>query len=246
MDLAQKAASEIRLCTNASLLTTKNQERLKAYPISQIALSIDGTDEKSYAFMHQGGSFKRFIVNAKTLSANFGERVILSSLLCEQNLASILELPKLAHSLGIKTLNFTQFRPHQNALLRGNREGCAQKLIETLEALKLKGQELNLEMYFEAYAKDPLLNAWVVKEKALHKVPKDELFCPLPWMYTSILSDGTLFPCCGDFKLENIKEYTFEGIFEHEYLSRLRSLLFQGEIPKACLECSHGSLLFCL
>ena len=245
LDLAKEATQEIRLCTNASLLTIKNQERLKDYPISQIALSIDGTDETSYAFMHQGGSFKRFLSNAKALSVNFGEQVILSSLLCEQNLTSILELPKLAYRLGIKTLNFTQFRPHKNALLRGIREASAKKLIETLEALKLKVQEFNLEMYFDGYAKDPLLNAWILKEKALHQVPKDDLFCPMPWFYTSILSNGTLFPCCGDFKPEPIKEYTFEGIFEHEYLTRLRSLIFQGEIPKACLECSHGSIKFC-
>lgn len=60
--------------------------------------------------------------------------------------------------------------------------------------------------------------------------------CFFPWNFTSILSDGRLFPCCGDINPVNMEKYNYDSIFNNEILLKLRKAL-HTEMPSVCKEC---------
>ena len=62
--------------------------------------------------------------------------------------------------------------------------------------------------------------------------------CRLPWIMTSLLCNGKIFPCCGDFMPETPKEGNwFNKIYNDTNIIKLRQNLAAGKIPYACLSC---------
>ena len=243
MDIAADCAQEIMLCSNGSLLTEKVQNRLRHYPVTMLYLSIDGADEDSYAFMHRGTSLERFKRHAALAVDNFGESVIFSSLLCKQNLKALLGLPRLAAEIGVKSISLAALRGHSGAIAQGITEATPQEQIQCLEALLDAADQAQVMLFFDSYSRHEQVRAWV---EAHHvKDPADEILkagCPMPWFYTSILSSGKLFPCCGDFKPEPVDGFTLEQVFGHTYLQRLRALIAAQQYPEACNFCGHGTI----
>lgn len=241
MDIAADCAKEIMLCSNGSLLTEKVQARLLQYPLSMLTLSIDGSDEDSYTFMHRGTSLERFKRHASLAVDNFGNKVFFSSLICQQNLQSLLGLPRLAAELGVKSISLTALRSHAGALAQGITEATPQEQIQCLEALLTEAEQAQVLLFFDSYSRHEQVRSWI---EAHHiKDPADDIFqagCPMPWFYTSILSSGKLFPCCGDFKPEPVEGFTLEQVFGHTYLQRLRALIAAQKYPEACNYCGHG------
>jgi radical SAM protein with 4Fe4S-binding SPASM domain len=65
--------------------------------------------------------------------------------------------------------------------------------------------------------------------------------CPSPWNFVSILSDGRLFACCGDIEPVSLESFSFDDIYNHELLRKLRYLLLSSKkMPKVCKNCFYG------
>ena len=65
--------------------------------------------------------------------------------------------------------------------------------------------------------------------------------CPSPWNFVSILSDGRLFACCGDIEPVILERFSFDDIYNHELLRKLRYLLLNSKkLPKVCQNCFIG------
>lgn len=76
-----------------------------------------------------------------------------------------------------------------------------------------------------------------IKSKFLYIL--DNKICKIPWEYTSILSNGYIFPCCGDFEPSPISEYTFDGIFNHDYMTMIRGNILKNKSNSFCNICRN-------
>lgn len=65
--------------------------------------------------------------------------------------------------------------------------------------------------------------------------------CLRPWTSTLILSDGTVIPCCYDYRdewpLGNLKEKSFNEIWNDKPYQEFRSMLLSGNEPIICKNC---------
>lgn len=239
LDSAMEAAEAITISTNASLLTYQKLQALSEYNISVFSLSIDAADEEGYARFRHGGQLATFISNAGMAADFLGDAVIFNAVLFQQNLHSVLELPKLAALTGVSTIALMPLRPHpgsrSNGISTANFEDLKQCLAEMIE----KAVQYNIALSFDGFSGDKKIMDWLAQHSpnmVKGALPKQ---CIIPWHYTSILSSGELFPCCGDFKPAKISTYDFDGIYNHPYLRLLRACISQNRPIPACKACDY-------
>lgn len=239
LDSAMETAEAITISTNASLLTYQKLQALSEYNISLLSLSIDAADEEGYARFRHGGQLATFISNAGMAVDFLGDAVIFNTVLFQQNLRSVLELPRLAAMTGISTIALMPLRPHPGSRSNGINTANFEDLKKCLAALTEKAVQYNITINFDGFRGDKKMMAWLAQfcpGKINGVIPKK---CIIPWYYTSILSSGELFPCCGDFKPTKINTYDFDGIYNHPYLRLIRSNLSRNRIIPACKACNY-------
>lgn len=243
VELAAKYADRLMLCTNGSLLTEKLILKLAYFNFSLITLSINGGDEKSYACFNQGGSLKRFMRHASAATKTFGRAVVFHTVLFKENLETVKLLPYLAKEAGIKTLSLACLREHPAATHRGITRAAQPDLLKCVEEICDLAQIFGLSVFFDGSLNLPKIRTWL-SERGITPPDQDRPTCTLPWYYTSLLSSGKLFPCCGDFE-PSATELSFDGIFNHQYLRMLRGHMLNGNVPEACRSCNHESVCIC-
>lgn len=97
----------------------------------------------------------------------------------------------------------------------------------------------NIKLRFDGFIGNKKILSWLEKNipNSIILPTKDK--CIVPWYYTSILSSGELFPCCGDFQQAKINSYDFDGIFNHIYLQLIRENISKNKLIKACKSCNY-------
>lgn len=218
LKIVSLSANKIVVCTNGLLISEKHCLALEKLSGLKLILSVDATDAATYSLMRKGGSFKLFQQNAIKMRECLGENIELAAVVCRNNLESLKKLPEFAKSLGIKKVNLSPLC--ETGFTKYNKIYPASKpsLAELLIQIDISSKEHGCSIQFA----DPA-------------VYKKE--CTMPFFYTSILTDGSIFPCCGDFEPEKILKYDFNGIFNHPYLTSIRENLARGRRMIACAHC---------
>lgn len=241
LDLMAKKSDSISIVSNGSLLTNAICRTLSGYPITLVALSIDAADTKAYAKFRTGGNLQTFKKNGSYLAEYLGNAVRLHTVMFSENLDSITQMPQVAAEMGIGHISFQQLRPHAAALARGitppapfELESCLKRIIEN--AIKY-----NIILHFDGFfGKESIMQMLTDisgTTSVLRLQPRVGKHCPYIFNFTSILSDGRIFPCCGDFRPAAVIDYSFDGIFNHDYLQCLRALCQQGVPLFPCSQC---------
>ena len=207
-------------------------------------MSIDSPIQKYYEIFHKGGSFNKFIDNASSVVDVLGDKAIFTTVLYRQNIDKIDQLPGLAKKIGINFINLMQLREHNYCIENGLSAINEEDLLKNLHLIIDSAIKYDVKLLFDEYFAKPRImdelksinSNNIVINKSYTK-----LKCNYPWHYTSILSNGYIFPCCGDFKPEKILEYTFDGIFNHKYLRTLRGILSSKQFPSICKQCHFMS-----
>ena len=239
LDSAMETTETITISTNASLLTYQKLQDLSEYNISLLSLSIDAADEEGYARFRHGGQLANFIANAGMAADILGDAVIFNAVLFQQNLHSVLELPKLAAMTGISTIALMPLRPHSGALSNGITTANFEDLKQCLADIIERATRYNIALNLDGFKGDKKIMEWLARfgpGMINCEMPKK---CIIPWHYTSILSSGELFPCCGDFKPAKISTYDFDGIYNHQYLRLIRASISQNRLIPACKTCGY-------
>lgn len=227
LDIIKTKTDSIQIVSNGSLITKEFCLYIKDYPISRIALSIDADNEAAYSIFRKGGNLLTFIKNCKMLVDSWEGNIIFHSVIFNENLQFLSGLPSLAKSIGIKNICFQLLRPHAGSNIRSITP-VNDKNLESILNLIIKNSEKNdISIQFDQYFANQRIMKFLKKYELLCKNIKiinynTNQMCPHISNFTSILSDGSIFPCCGDFVPEKIYDYSFNGIFNHEYLQRLR------------------------
>lgn len=219
LELAGSHSEHIILCSNGSIVSDRLCKLLGKLNGLNLILSLDAADAPTYSFMRRGGTFSTFIKNAKKFRDYLGDRLEFTCVLCGNNLESLKRLPELAASLGVKKITFNLLRETGFTRENGVSPVSSQELATFVAEIDERAKNLDLTITYPA--------------------PLNKRMCRLPFFYTSILSDGSLFPCCGDFKPEKIESFDYQGIFNHKYLASIRSNLISNKAMAACSHCHN-------
>ena len=242
LDLASLNCDSIDITTNANKLSSNIIDSLKNYPLRSVIVSIDAADQEMYEYLRVGSKFDKVISNIRALTQTLGNEIVkLYCVVSDYNTSSLLELPKLAASLGIKYIGIGQLRENEWTL-KNSINRCKQpELLNFLNSFYDELSKYNLTLMIEPFFANSQVMHKFVEHSHLDLVdtsPANNL-CPIPWNFTSILSDGRLFACCGDISPIKIEDYSFDGIINHEILRLLRWLIAKQRLPLACLKCHN-------
>lgn len=227
----------LAISTNGLLLTQQIIRELKQYNFSIFSLSIEASDKYSYEQIRKGGQFNTFVKNAEEMVNYFSDKVVFNSVLFAQNIKSICGLPKLANEIGVRRIGIMRVRMHDYCNSNGISEPSNTDLYEFIDNILENADKYNIKLIFDRSFSYFNLKQHSYRKKNYSLINNNKKLCSLPWHYTSLLSNGSIFPCCGDFKPEILNSYSFDKIFNHEYLLRLRSYFISKNAPKACKTC---------
>lgn len=241
--IATQHCRSLEITTNGLLLTDDIISLFKEVHLAKCILSIDAADESNYKIYRKGGNFTKFCSNAKQLTNSIGQdKVMFYSVVNNKNLDSLSKLPILAKEVGILEIGLGQIRENSNSKINGLSRASQKELIEFLTNICVLADSLNITIVIEEHFASPDMML-TIKRMDLPIIiisNKDKsMFCTMPWFFTSIMSKGELFACCGDIEPQKINEYSFDGIFNHELLRHLRWLIKTGNIPEVCLQCHN-------
>lgn len=244
LDMVAAHADCLNIVSNGSLVDGEAAERLCRYPLGSLALSIDAGDEVSYRRFRQGGELRVFMKNGARLAGRLGPLVCLHTVVFAENLDSLARLPDVAAEMGVSSISLQQLRPTAGSRQRNVHPATGEKLKEGLDRIVASAERRGIALFFDArftnrrgmeHLQDLAQNSTSIR---LQKCVADT--CSQLYAFTSILAEGTLFPCCGDFSPAPIPQHSFDDIFNHEYLQRLRFLHRKQNAPiPPCRACLH-------
>ena len=212
--------------TNAHYLTEKKARDTIASGLDRLIISIDGTDQKTYASYRMGGNLEKVIEGTKNLLAlkqSMGAstpHVALQFLVVGPNEHQIPEIHALGKTLGVdevllKTAQIYEFE-NGSPLIPSNPKYARYK----------KNREGKYEI------KNPLHNQ-----------------CWKMWQSCVITWDGQVVPCCFDkdasHSMGNLNQHTFKEIWRGERYHQFRSSLLKArkEID-ICKNCTEGTRIW--
>lgn len=219
-------ANELVLITNGSRLNEEYSKFLLRFSLPYMLLSIDAADEENYARFRRGGSLGQFLKNV-SLAVALGHKAILHATVFRENLEALLELPALAHKLGLGCISLQQLRAHPGAIARGMHPVVQQDLEAWFARMIVKAREHHIRIMPDRFFGGPAFHAQLCalssKENLLlvEEMPQGQ--CLHAENFAGITANGSLFPCAGDYAPTPLENYSFETIFNHPYLQKLRA-----------------------
>ncbi len=238
LDILASRADGLTLVSNGSMLTGEICGHLARYPVREFALSIDAGSPEAYAKFRRGGNLAAFMANGTRLVERMGAAVRLHATVFAENLPFLDSIPKVAAQMGIHDISLQMMRTHAAATLRGATIPTQAMLARGLEKIIAAAQKNGIVLLLDHYLGAALQHCAKAGDFAAVASTPAARTCEYIHSYASVLSDGRLFPCCGDLRPEPIGEYSFDGIFNHEYLQRLRFIHAAGApLPQPCRLC---------
>jgi len=218
----------VSLTTNGVLLDKKIISELVESGLSDIAVSLDGTDKKT-CYKTKGTDLNQIVKNVKTLRQISNLPIEIWAVVSKENLESLKSIPELAKSLGASYIQFD----HMDEIVSSN----------PFHKIEYNSPELR---EFVAIVADKCKNL-NIKSNAEHLlIPKNNLFnskiCMIPFFYPFIDVNGDLTVCCINHqKLVNVFGKSFKEIWNSKETCNLRKKIIQGKYPGFCKEiCGYG------
>jgi len=216
ISLAADHSSYTNINTNGLLLDRANIERLNSSGLSELTVSLDGSTSEGYLKIRKGSDFG-VVFNNLRLYTEYGEIPLkLYAVIGEPNLKSVENLPELAKSLGVKTLEFNIVHPPPDLVyLLPN----PSQLKQTLLTLKEKCGRLGIKTDIDVFLK-----------------PQSTSFCFAPFFSCFIDSEGYIAPCCNypQMRVGNVLKEGFLKAWNGKPLRRFRGDIKCGRFDEWC------------
>lgn len=211
--------------TNAHYLSRENAEKTVLSGLDRLIISIDGTDQETYAQYRVGGQLQkvldgsREIMQAKKRLGSATPHVIWQFIVFAHNEHQLGDIKTLAKAyavdeLAIKTAQIYDYESGSN-LMPGN------------------------SAYSRYKAED---KGYRIKNKLLNHCWRLWHSCVITW-------DGQVVPCCfdkdGTYRLGNLNQNSFRDIWKGEAYRRFRQQILKGrEHIDICKNCSEGTTVW--
>ncbi len=212
--------------TNAHFLTEEKSASLVASGLDRLIISIDGTEQETYANYRVGGKLEkvldgtRNLVKAKKRSGGKGPLMFFQFLVSRQNEHQIPEVKRLSREIGV--------------------DGVLYKSMQIMDLSKPS----------EFLPKNPKYSRYNVnKDGSLSLRGRFEDECWRMWSGAVITWDGLVVPCCFDkdaeHRMGDLKKQSFEQIWNGENYRRFRkNLLNHRSKIEMCKNCSEGAKIW--
>jgi len=220
----------IRIVTNGSLLNEKNRNIIANSSISELVISINSLNKETYKKLTGVGDLEVVLENIDQLVKIYKKSLYFSFVI---NAYNFNEIPNFI-DLGVKykitevsCLGLTPMLEYNKDLILEANEENRNKLIEYRKYAK----EKNMRLY--AFNFDTQVGTKERDENLSEKIKKCK------WVYTKffIEGDGQVGPCCwAQVRMGNIKEQSFDEIWNGEKYNELRECIKNGDL-KYCSKC---------
>lgn len=233
----------IYLVTNGLLLTQDIIKELNENKVKELIISCDGSSKNVYENIRTGGNFLRLSEKIKIAASCFEGSLKLHAVVSSLNITDLVNLPSFASKLGVKRLSFAQLRTCSFSKTNNIVQPSIESLKEFIKKIMLEAEKndvhIELESFFASGELLTFIEDYYKSSEYLHL--NTFKVCPSPWNFVSILSDGRLFACCGDIEPVILERFSFDDIYNHELLRKLRYLLLNSKkLPKVCQNCFIG------
>ncbi len=240
LDCAMDYAENIGISTNGSILNNKFVNSISKYRFSIFSFSIDGATEESYAMFRKGGNLSIFMNNVSKIVDRIDKNIaVFTSVIYDKNIIYLANLPKIAYMTGVESIYLMKIRMHDLCITNSIHKAKDKDTINFILDLMNQAEKYNIKIIIDSFflKEDLMIMLKNIKSKFLYIL--DNKICKIPWEYTSILSNGYIFPCCGDFEPSPISEYTFDGIFNHDYMTMIRGNILKNKSNSFCNVCRN-------
>jgi radical SAM protein with 4Fe4S-binding SPASM domain len=245
------------LLTPGAPLDAELSARLVASRIDTILLSVDATDEATYATMRPPARWpdvRRRIEDLAGLVRNGKPAIGAQALLLRLTLPHLLRTLEDLSSLGVRAFQVTQVvwgpltLADQGLLLR---DPDGPRILDEVRRVEARARDLGVEIEVPEVAPDPLpgevfpmMAEGRVWDEHLLKATRRSI-CVAPWYKLRIDSLGYAYPC---FRMThpryawgNLLVQSFAEIVNGERAVRTRALLLEGKAPwEICERCAFG------
>lgn len=220
---ADKSGLYTATSTNAHFLTDANAEKTVRSGLKQLIISIDGTDQETYASYRKGGSLEKVLEGTKNILRwkrelkSASPHVVFQFLVVRPNEHQVEEVFKLAKQMGVNEVKL------KTAQVYGHEDG--NNLIPTIDK-------------YSRY-KHGTDGKWAIKNSLDNHCWKMWHSCVITW-------DGKVVPCCfdkdathvlGDVSQKSLREVWLSSAYRNFRKTLLRS---RSEI-EICRNCSEGT-----
>lgn len=246
LEVLKKVSSvtnSIYLVSNGLLLTEDIIKNLNKNKVKELIISCDGSSKNVYENIRTGGNFLRLSEKIKIAASCFEGSLKLHAVVSSLNITDLVNLPSFASRLGVKKLSFAQLRTCSFSKTNNIVQPSIESLKEFIKKIMLEAEKndvhIELESFFASGELLTFIEDYYKSSEYLHL--NTFKVCPSPWNFVSILSDGRLFACCGDIEPVILERFSFDDIYNHELLRKLRYLLLNSKkLPKVCQNCFIG------
>lgn len=242
LKICSQYTKSISLVTNGLLISHNLIQIFNDNKVENIIFSCDGTDKETYEENRIGGSFLRFCNKLEITKNLFKGNITLHAVIHNKNYRNLLNLPAFASNFDIHCISFAQLRLNEwNAKTQLSRPSITE-FKSILPSLVRQAELFNVTITFDALFAYGELLKWMKDNFSENKFVNITAMerCLFPWGFTSILSNGQQFLCCGDFVPCNVNKYDFDSLYNNDYLRTLRYLLVNNKLPKVCQSCLSG------
>ncbi len=243
-----------RMIHNGTLWDKDSVEQMIRLGWESLTFSIDGATEETHDFLRGGKCFKKIVENVKlfkNIKAELGKErpeLEVNYVLCNRNYKETAKMIELAAELGIAAVNFepicinNDFSKSLQMNIEERKEfldKIVPKIIETAERNNIRTNVNQLESIkvIEKTGKlDGEINKGEKKEES-HKGTFLDAACFEPWLWPKIEANGDVWPCSTSPLKENIKNKSFNEIWQGDAFNQFRKNIINRKLSKACSNC---------
>lgn len=232
---AQKTGLKLEVVSNGSLISQDLADKIISSGLSNIAISLDGSQEETHDFIREKGAYKkalaaiRYLVEAKRRNG-FGPQISAWTTIMKENVGELFDVISLVKGLGVECLVYHPVVVAQEDMQ--NTSANARFWIKGDDIDKLKEQIDKIVDYQKhngliAFLHDPYL--WIKHFKG--QLTKQEWKCN-PFVFTNIGPDGEIRSCGAAFG--NIKKMSLGACLDTQEAYRARNIMKNCQKP--CLQ----------
>jgi len=231
---ASSVGANVRLTTNATLLTNERAEALASAGLGRMVVSLDGTTAQTHERVRAGSNFDETISNirgAMKIWSSFSERprLEIAMVVSRINEHEATAMPEFASQLGADAVSFSPMKPPIQA-------------VEKLVTSRKNWSRLRTEL--QAKERQVGIPVFIRGEPSEDDKPyaAGTHRCKKPWNSSVILMNGNVMPCCNihdsQYSLGNAFDDEFMEVWQGDGYSKFRAKLAKEDlVPKACKWC---------
>ena len=231
IEFARKNGLLVSITTNFGLVSKKDIKRLVDLEVDELCISIWAKNKETYLKTHPSVSEKYF-ENLKENLLYLKEikrkkpRVTFANVIMNLNYKEFDEMYEFAKEYGADAIYFTLpdvFRDEIKRFLLSDKE--KEFLIRKAEKMKMKAKKDKIELeFFEGFIRRLSKKEEFTKGE-YDKDDIDKIPCYVGWIFSRILADGNVVPCCRAVNkiMGNVNKTSFKDIWYSQKYNEFRA-----------------------